>query len=596
MTRIYAPNPSQQVLDPLTGNALTGRSVTFWTAATSGTQITGLLDMTGAALPGSVATTDTYGLFGFQDPANTTAVYADAGYERVLLQPTDVKDRLTNVEASAATNATNVAAINTAKGAGNGFASLDSSARLPAAQLPVGTYRTSWFSVLDYGAKGDGTTDDTTAIQNALTAAGAFASSSSLGGFVYFPSASYKITSALNVPNNVTVSGAGPANTIIVATPSAAISAISVTPSGPGFPTNIIIERIGFQSSATSGTAAGISIVSTGSLVSSSIVMRDVNVKFFRGDQVYIRNPQNCVLTDVQTTGISGSGWGINLDGFTGTGPASLYSCISLSNTTGAFRLFGIQSGVIEACQGQSSPIGFKIDTCKTVTLMGCSTNACTTNGINIAAGFGAAVQSYVSFGDCAAGGDIISLDSTSTQITINSAIQGSVSGTPTSFIKTVAGANVLIQQCFNTTANNIAANTQVSAGVKMFSAAATGNPQTGIGATTTDIAGCTVTFSTVGTNTQCFVVGVVNASIGTGAAGVVNLYCNVDGTDQTLTGQTNLITTSSQLDVSQSWPITLAASGSHTIKLRAKNASGQTVNFNNNGNTSNITVLQLTA
>lgn len=57
------------------------------------------------------------------------------------------------------------------------------------------------FNVLDYGAKGDGFTDDTIAIQNAVNAAS--------GNVVYFPAGRYKISSAINVLSRVSLIGAG---------------------------------------------------------------------------------------------------------------------------------------------------------------------------------------------------------------------------------------------------------------------------------------------------------------------------------------------------------------------------------------------------
>ena len=52
---------------------------------------------------------------------------------------------------------------------------------------------TAWYNVAaDYGAAGDGTTDDTTAIQNAIDAAEAAG-----GGTIYFPRGTYKITATL---------------------------------------------------------------------------------------------------------------------------------------------------------------------------------------------------------------------------------------------------------------------------------------------------------------------------------------------------------------------------------------------------------------
>ena len=64
------------------------------------------------------------------------------------------------------------------------------------------------FNVRTYGAKGDGTTDDTAAIQAAINAAVATA-----GGTVYVPAGTYKVTSTLTIPNSgqvgIQVEGAG---------------------------------------------------------------------------------------------------------------------------------------------------------------------------------------------------------------------------------------------------------------------------------------------------------------------------------------------------------------------------------------------------
>lgn len=61
-----------------------------------------------------------------------------------------------------------------------------------------------------YGATGDGTTDDTSAIAAALTAA-----QNAGGGIVFFPAGTYKITSKLTPGSKVSLLGAGPAATTI---------------------------------------------------------------------------------------------------------------------------------------------------------------------------------------------------------------------------------------------------------------------------------------------------------------------------------------------------------------------------------------------
>jgi hypothetical protein len=66
----------------------------------------------------------------------------------------------------------------------------------------AGTTNSDLFSVIDYGAKGDGKTDETAAFQSALDAAGKGG-----GGVVYAPRGNYFFAGHLKVPDAVTLKG-----------------------------------------------------------------------------------------------------------------------------------------------------------------------------------------------------------------------------------------------------------------------------------------------------------------------------------------------------------------------------------------------------
>lgn len=98
-------------------------------------------------------------------------------------------------------------AMLSALGAANGVASLDSSGKLPTGQLPsitdTGAVRKGdlVLNVKDYGATGNGTTDDTAAIQTAINACAE-------GRVVFFPPGVYMISSPLYIYRNQTLEGA----------------------------------------------------------------------------------------------------------------------------------------------------------------------------------------------------------------------------------------------------------------------------------------------------------------------------------------------------------------------------------------------------
>lgn len=96
-------------------------------------------------------------------------------------------------------------------------------------------------NVLDYGAVGDGVTDDSVAFQNAINAA----SSASQG--IFLPSGKYRLTEIIEVPNSVYIEGVGCQMTI------------SGTPNTPTIGSWIYIDHVGvglyFRDDALVGTS-----------------------------------------------------------------------------------------------------------------------------------------------------------------------------------------------------------------------------------------------------------------------------------------------------------------------------------------------------
>lgn len=115
---------------------------------------------------------------------------------------------------------------------------------------------TSIYSVKAYGAVGDGTTDDTTALQACFTAAAA------ANGIALLPIGTYKFTAQLTLPSNLTVEGQGPGSILLAswfdgaggASGGATYLVNSDTTSGNTF---ITLRNLTLQGQNTSGLPTG---------------------------------------------------------------------------------------------------------------------------------------------------------------------------------------------------------------------------------------------------------------------------------------------------------------------------------------------------
>ena len=134
----------------------------------------------------------------------------------------------------------------------------------PTAGTPVTTtlqnWMDQWASVKDFGAKGDGVTDDTAAINRALNQLYCQQVNPQIRRTLFFPAGVYVTSSTILIPTYATLYGEGPDNSIIRRVASGTVSNVARTAdslqqtgtniglNGATPPTNITISNMAFQS------------------------------------------------------------------------------------------------------------------------------------------------------------------------------------------------------------------------------------------------------------------------------------------------------------------------------------------------------------
>ena len=177
-------HPGLQATDS-SGVPVVGQQATVWTALTSGTQVTTLQTLAGSAI--TFTTSDSKGIWAFKE---TTGAYGQlfvlpsGGSMRFPVMSLEdlsgVQDFSDDIATALANSA---AAVVTADATEQALAGL------------------RFFSVVDYGAIGDGTTNDAASIQAALNAANAAG-----GGVVVFPAGkTYGISAYMSVYDDTTL-------------------------------------------------------------------------------------------------------------------------------------------------------------------------------------------------------------------------------------------------------------------------------------------------------------------------------------------------------------------------------------------------------
>lgn len=166
-----------------------------------------------------------------------------------------------------------------------------------------------------YNATGDGSTDDTTAIQAALTAA------ASTGGVVFFPAGTYKISAPLTIASNTTLLGAGKYASLLSATNAFSYLQPAIYGSGVN---NVRVAHLGILgnvgASATNGLGYGVSLLTGANNIVEDLYISDTaQAGIWCGEQTYL-TIQNNYLTDTgRNVGTDNHGIGLYSTGLTQT-------------------------------------------------------------------------------------------------------------------------------------------------------------------------------------------------------------------------------------------------------------------------------------
>lgn len=239
---------------------------------------------------------------------------------------------------------------------------------LGASDVGAVAINTIFFNIKDFGAIGNDTHDDTSAVVAAIAAA-----DTAGGGTVYGPAGTYKLTDQIVLPAGVNIQGAGRAATIFHQT---VIDkrAFSLAQDPSNIYANLFMADFSVTGTGT-GIAAGIYLEASALW---NIWIRDVSAINFGGNGVHVRGAVVSRLEGV--IGESNKQNGIYVDGGTSfVTSVSMVSCFGLSNVAVGIRVDRAVYVSLVSCANDFNDVGYYLYRCLSASLVSCGAEAQTT-------------------------------------------------------------------------------------------------------------------------------------------------------------------------------------------------------------------------
>lgn len=295
----------------------------------------------------------------------------------------------------------------TTLGQPNGIATLDSTGHLVITQVPTtfpGNFSVKgprpWIDVTAYGAVGDGVTDNTVSIGNAVSGL------PSTGGAIYFPPGVYNTAGAITPGiSNVLIFGAGAGSSVIQST-SATVDIIDFG-AATGSYSNCSVRDISLTSSVTRTAGNYISFDNVTNGIVSNVAMSGpfVGINLLASSFIFITS--TFINAPVASTGVgilvqSGNNYNIGRSAvFLASGTQPLYG----------LQFQACDSALVADCSFVNTGYGVVMNpasgaTVKKIGISGCAVPGCTNDGIFI---------------NPASGGTVANIRLTANRLTLNS-------------------------------------------------------------------------------------------------------------------------------------------------------------------------------